>query len=216
MLPCSKLEGVIKYPNLLSFDYARARLLVHGCLDASGRYILAYGKPTGVILDRTVVLPYDIYPWPLRELLVDELLPNTTGWLFACSDDYGEFFVDGKRKGTRIRFARYEPSKDSLKRRNLPELVRPSYDLFVELYELIFKILEISRPEQLNEWAICMYNLKHKGRIDCLFNAAVTEHLRCKIHLKFRDIIQPTEKLLWRGSQAVARKRKRVCAVHDI
>jgi len=212
MLPCSKLEGVIKYPNLLSFDYARARLLVHGCLDASGRYILAYGKPTGVILDKTVVLPYDIYPRLLHRLLVRELLPNTTGWLFACGDDYGEFFVDGKRKGTRIHFDRYEPFKDPLKRRSLPELVRPSYDLFVELYELILKILEISRPEELGKWPIYMYNIKHKGRIDCLFNAAMTEHLRCEIHLKFRDIIQPTEKLLRRGSQTVARKRERICA----
>jgi len=204
-----KLEGVLRYRSQLTFDVVIAKLLKDGYFDHVSQSILAYGEPVGSVFDKVIVFPYATYPPSIYStLLYEQHLFDSTGWLLAAGDRVGEFITD--KQTTQIRFSiDTDWYKPILCRAEIPELVRPSYDLLIRL-SFVSRVRWSSEEhiQQQDELAYLDDGVMYATRYNDtpIYDTIRTEYFRCVMHVRYRDIIAPTEKWLRRGGQAYARK----------
>jgi hypothetical protein len=204
-----KLEGVLRYRSQLTFDFVITKLLKDGYFDPVSQSVLAYGEPVGSVFDKIIVFPYATYPASLYStLLYDQHLLDSTGWLLAAGDRVGEF-ITGEQI-TQIRFSiDTDWYKPILCRAEIPELIRPSYDLLIRLSS-VYHVGRSSDEhiQQQDELAYLDDRLMYATRYDDtpIYDTIRTEYFRCLMHVKYRDIIAPTEKWLRRGGRVYARK----------
>ena len=212
MLNNVKLEGVLRYRSQLTFDFVVAKLLRDVYFDPVSQSILSYDEPVGAVFDKIIVFPYATYPASLYStLLYEQHLLDSTGWLLAADEHVGEL-VAGEQT-IQIRFnTDIDWYKPILRRDEIPELVRPSYDLLIRLSS-VYRV-RWSRDEHiqqqgelayLDDWV--MYATRYD---DAPIHSTIRmEYFRCLMHVKHRDIIAPTEKWLRRGQIYARRLRER-------
>jgi len=212
-----KLEGVLKYRDQITFDRVIANLFEYGFFDPVEQSISSYGEPIGAVFDRVIVLPYATYATLLSDALCEEwFAPTYRSWLLRIDHRGGDFLADG-----RVDEIRFLGSKDwfkpVLRRADVPEFVRPSYDRVVRCLAALRHIWEKSdgrgcaRPpyELTCEDEPVLSRVNHAPGIH-RNDVILMEYFRCLMHVKYRDIIAPTEKWLRRGCRLWARWLKEI------